>query len=193
MLSHDPIEEFLNWFGEATQKGIAVPEAMTLSTATKSGRPSGRVVLYKGIKDGSFFFVTNFDSRKGRELAKNPWASLTFYWPGWERQVRIEGKVTKCKPSLSDEYWETRPRDSQVGAWASKQSKEIPSREFLEEKIKVLTGKFEGKAVPRPKYWGGYLVKPTNIEFWVGQASRLHDRFEFTKTAKGWKSRRLSP
>jgi|SRR5205085_7213424 len=190
----DPIEQFARWFADANAAGLKLPNAMTLATATSEGRPSARVVLLKEFDAGGFVFYTNYDSQKGRELDANPQAALCFYWTELDRQVRISGSVTKTTPEESADYFHTRPVDSQLGAWASRQSAVIASREVLEEKMRQLVREYEGGEVPLPPYWGGYRLAPEVIEFWQNRLSRLHDRLRYTRQAGGgWLIERLSP
>jgi pyridoxamine 5'-phosphate oxidase len=188
----DPLVLFRRWFAEATAAGQHEPNAMTLGTATPDGKPSARIVLLKIADKQGLAFFTNYDSRKGRELANNPHAALVFFWPAVERQVRIEGTVEVVSEAESDEYFATRPVNSRLGAWASEQSGVIPSREELERRHQELLEKF-GEQVPRPPHWGGYRVVPTVWEFWQGRPSRLHDRIRFRQAAGTWVRERLSP
>ncbi len=188
----DPLELFRRWFDQATAAGQHEPNAMTLATATPDGRPSARIVLLKIADERGLAFFTNYDSRKGRELANNPVAALVFYWPACERQVRVEGKVELVSEAESDEYFATRPVNSRLGAWASEQSGVIESREELERRHRELMDRF-GEQVPRPPHWGGYRVVPAEWEFWQGRPSRLHDRIRFRKAAGRWVRERLSP
>jgi len=168
--------------------------AMTLATADKQGRPSARVVLLKGVDQRGFVFYTNYESRKGQELAENPHAALVFYWSNQERQVCVAGEVSKLSPEESDVYFKTRPRGSRLGAWASKQSAVIRDRAALEAKWQLMEAQFPGEAISRPEFWGGCLLRPTRIEFWQGRANRLHDRFCYTRQAdQSWAIERLSP
>ncbi len=190
----NPFLLFKDWFGEALRAKSLDPNAMTLATVTPSGKPALRTVLLKEFSSDGFVFYTNYESQKGEELSKKPAASLLFYWPALVLQVRIDGKVKKVSSAESDEYFNTRPRGSQLSAWASRQSSVIPNRESLEEEMKRLEKKFKGKPVPRPPYWGGFRVIPDRIEFWNGRPNRLHDRLRYRKTAGGqWKVERLSP
>ncbi|MCS7337294.1 MAG: pyridoxamine 5'-phosphate oxidase [Verrucomicrobiae bacterium] len=216
-LAPDPIAQFEKWFDQAARGrgqtwlrrvGIALyklgqailgraPEevnAMVLATAGKSGRPSARFVLLKGFDHRGFIFFTNYDSRKGRELTENPEATLVFYWPDLERQVCISGTATKLSREESEAYFRTRPRGSQIAAWASPQSEVIPDRAALERRWAEFAAKFEGTEVPLPPNWGGYLLEPREIEFWQGRANRLHDRFRYTKTGSNhWQIEQLAP
>src|SRR2546423_1958894 len=190
----NPIEQFARWFADATASGIKLPNAMTLATATADGRPSARVVLLKEFAADGFVFYTNYESQKGLELEANPRAALCFYWPELDRQVRISGSVTRATREESAVYFHTRPVDSRLGAWASRQSAVLASREVLEEKMRQLVREYEGGEVPLPPYWGGYRLAPEVIEFWQNRFSRLHDRLRYTRQADGnWLIERLSP
>jgi pyridoxamine 5'-phosphate oxidase len=190
----DPLAVLNAWYEEATRRGEAMPDAMTLATASPDGRPSARVVLFKGVKRGGVFFVTNYQSRKARELEQNPRAALVMHYPVWQRQVRLEGRVERASASESDEYFASRARGSQLGAWASPQSEPLSSRAELEEKTRELEARFQGAAVPRPEFWGGYLVVPERVELWLGRDDRLHDRFLYSRTTDGgWSYERLAP
>ncbi len=193
-LHPDPVEQFRRWFDEALRSSSPQPTAMTLATADADGRPSARVVLLKGFDERGFVFYTNYESRKGRELDANPWAALVFFWPELERQVRIEGRVQRVAPVESDVYFRSRPRDSQLGARASRQSRVIDGRDVLDRRFEELRVRFEGGEVPRPEYWGGYRVIPESLEFWQGRPNRLHDRLRYDRVAgPAWSIRRLSP
>jgi pyridoxamine 5'-phosphate oxidase len=212
----DPISQFRQWYAEAShQRGgrfrrfaIALykaftqlfgapalePNAMVLATIDPDGRPSARTVLLKGVSERGFTFFTNYESRKGRALDEKPIAALVFYWPELERQVCVAGTVTRLSRQESEAYFHSRPRDSQIGAWASAQSVEISSRKQLEAAVRRLESEYAGKPIPLPPFWGGYLLSPNRIEFWQGRASRLHDRFEFRRTSdQSWTLHRLSP
>ena len=190
----DPVLQFEHWFDEALKADIPEPTAMHLATVNEHGRPSSRVVLLKGIERKKFVFYTNYQSKKGKELELNPACALTFFWPDLERQIRIEGVVERVDPETSTRYFQSRPRESQVGAWSSPQSVMIQDRNILEERVAQMTKKFEGYAtLPRPNQWGGYRVDPMLIEFWQGRPSRLHDRIQYTKIEDSWKIHRLAP
>ena len=193
-VNKDPLLQFGKWFDEAMLSNALEPTAMNLATISETGKPSARIVLLKGIANGKFYFYTNYQSQKGRELDQNPACALTFFWPELERQVRISGVTQRATPEESDEYFQSRPRGSQVGAWASPQSVVIKNRSILEARVKELEQKFASDQVlPRPKQWGGYAVVPFEIEFWQGRPSRLHDRILYTFVDKEWKINRLAP
>ncbi|APR93720.1 pyridoxamine 5'-phosphate oxidase [Pandoraea thiooxydans] len=192
-VAQDPLQQFKLWFQQALEAKLPEPNAMTLATAGADGRPDARIVLIKGVDERGFAFYTNYESRKGQELAQNPDACLLFYWIELERQVRIEGKVEKVPAAESDAYFQSRPLDSRIGAWASVQSAEIGDRRILEEREAQFRAQY-GEHPPRPPHWGGYIVKPEAIEFWQGRPSRLHDRIKYMRRADGqWKIVRLSP
>ncbi|RMH18156.1 MAG: pyridoxamine 5'-phosphate oxidase [Gemmatimonadetes bacterium] len=189
----DPIELFEDWFAAARDSGLMLPEAMALSTATPDGVPSSRMVLLKGVDERGFRFFTNYESRKARELDANPHAALLSHWAVLERQVRVEGRVERLSAEESFAYFRTRPRGSRIGAWASQQSRPLASRAELEARVAEMERRFEGQDVPLPPFWGGYLLRPSRIEFWQGRANRLHDRLEFTRDGEGWSAQRLYP
>jgi len=189
----DPIDQFARWWNEALNSELTEPNAMTLATSTKDGKPSARIVLLKGLEKNGFVFYTNYNSHKGNELAENPYVALVFFWKEIERQVRIEGKVEKVSADESDAYFLSRPEGSRIGAWASPQSTVIKNRQLLETNVERYTKEFKN-SIPRPPHWGGYRVMPFKIEFWQGRSNRLHDRIQYTKTAEGsWKVERLAP
>jgi pyridoxamine 5'-phosphate oxidase len=216
-LAADPIVQFKNWFDQATgarasgrvrkffirlYKRLLLASgtepldltAMTLATTDQEGRPSARVVLLKGLDQRGFVFFTNYESRKGQELAENPQAALVFYWPDQERQVCIAGEVSKLPPTESDAYFRKRPHGSRLAAWASKQSTTVKDRAELEEQWKQMEARFAGQEIPRPPFWGGYLMNPKRVEFWQGRPNRLHDRFAYTQQPdQTWRIERLSP
>ena len=192
-VSPDPLDQFSAWFKEAVTAGVNEPNAMHLATATPEGRPSGRVVLLKGLENGGFSFYTNFQSHKGKELEANPYCCLTFFWPELERQVRIEGQASRLADGIADTYYNSRPLASRIGAWASPQSAVIGSREILEQRFKELEQKFAAAEPARPRQWGGFSVKPNLIEFWQGRPGRLHDRLQYTLNESGWQLHRLAP
>ena len=189
----DPIFLLKSWLDDAIAAGIPEPNAMSLSTVDPLGQPSSRMVLLRGISDNGLDFFTNYTSRKAIELAENPQVALLFYWPQMHRQVRIEGTATFTTQEDSDAYFHSRPRDHQIGAWASPQSASIPDRKAIEENVNRYQKHFDNKDVPRPSFWGGYKVTVQKLEFWQGRESRLHDRYRFQKTQHGWKSERLAP
>ncbi len=189
----DPLVLFRAWFREAERAGLYLPEAMTLATATPEGRPSARMVLLKDVSERGFSFYTNLGSRKARELTENPWATLVLHWAVLQRQVRIEGPVERLPIEEAEAYFRTRPRGSRIGAWASRQSEPLDSREALEARVEELRREFEGGEVPLPSFWGGFRVVPERIEFWQGRLDRLHDRVLHTRTAQGWAAVRLQP
>jgi len=193
-IGKDPVSQFEKWFNEALTSGVPEPNALTLSTVSEDGRPSGRIVLLKGVENGKFVFYSNYQSQKGKELDKNPACSLTFFWAELERQVRIEGIASRTDVASSEKYFQSRPRESQIGAWASPQSAVISNREILNERVTKIKEKFEGKdKLPKPNQWGGFEVEPLKIEFWQGRPNRLHDRIVFTKIDNLWQIHRLAP
>ncbi len=197
-VSPAPFVQFKNWFDEALKvaeetKGFEA-NAMTLCTATSEGKPSARIVLLKGFDEKGFIFYTNYESKKGQQIEANPNVALVFHWHGLERQIRIEGQAHRVEPSMSDKYYNSRPRKSRLGAWASPQSQTIEHRELLEQNMEQLQAKYsEEKPIPRPPHWGGYRVAPSLIEFWQGRSSRLHDRIVYEKKNDSWEIRRVAP
>lgn len=190
----DPFRQFADWLQAAIDTKHVEPNAMTLATATPDGMPSARVVLLKGFDREGFVFFTNYNSRKGHEIAANPSVALCFYWDKLSRQVRVEGTIQQLETAKSDAYFQSRPRDSQIGAWVSEQSTVIANRTILEEREASIKQQYEGQKIPRPQYWGGYCVKPHNIEFWQGRPSRLHDRLRYSIQDDGkWIIQRLAP
>lgn len=190
----DPFGQFDKWWQEAIHAGIDEPNAMTLATASADGMPDARIVLLKGFNTQGFTFFTNYNSAKGMQLLENPRASLVFFWKELERQVRVSGLVSLATEKVSDEYFDSRPQGSRIGAWASPQSEAIESREWLEENEKKYQQEWAGRTITRPLHWGGYLLKPVRMEFWQGRPSRLHDRLLYTLQQNGsWKIERLAP
>ena len=192
-LNQDPLAQFVDWHRFAHDNQEPDPDAMTLSTASEVGRPSARIVLFKGLSGGGFMFYTNNGSRKIQDIAENPQAALTFYWPKAYRQVRIEGEVKSTSAEESDHYFAQRPRQSQLAAWASEQSCQIPDREHLLNRYADYEEKFKGQPVPRPEDWGGYRLTPDLIEFWQGLDHRMHDRFCYRYKDGCWRIVRLAP
>ncbi|MBO6587244.1 MAG: pyridoxamine 5'-phosphate oxidase [Gracilimonas sp.] len=189
----NPFKQFERWMEEAVEAEVPEPNAMTLATVDANQKPHTRIVLLKGLEDGSFIFYTNYGSDKGKELEQNPNASLCFLWLQLERQVRIDGTVEKIPKEESEAYFKQRPYKSQLGALASNQSAEVPNREFLEKKFADLEAKYPEGEVPMPESWGGYRVIPESVEFWQGRRSRLHDRIKYQLTGNKWEIKRLSP
>jgi pyridoxamine 5'-phosphate oxidase len=190
----DPIAQFRRWFDTALGADLHEPNAMTLATATPEGRPSARIVLLKGFDERGFVFYTSYEGRKSEEIEANPHCALVFYWGELERQVRVEGHVSRIPEEESDEYFGSRPRGSQLGAWASEQSRPVEGRDALEERLRNLEAEYEGREVPRPPFWGGYRVEPEVIEFWQGRENRLHDRLVYRRSDDGeWERERLQP
>jgi pyridoxamine 5'-phosphate oxidase len=192
-LDPDPLIVFQSWYVQAVDSGAPFPEAMALATADRHGRPSVRVVLYKGLDAGRIAFFTNLESRKSRELTVNPRAAVVFHWPALGRQVRIEGDVEKLPEIDDDAYFQSRPRSSQLGAWASPQSQTLPDRAALEARFAEAEQRFAGATVPRPPFWGGYRLLPSRFEFWINRDHRLHDRFAYERSGAGWRMARLAP
>ena len=188
-----PVTQFSVWWDEAVKSDITEVNAMTLATCNVDGKPSARIVLLKGFTNEGFVFYTNYQSSKGNHLKSNPYAALVFFWKELERQVRIEGAVEKISQAESNSYFQSRPTGSKIGAWASAQSLTVANRETIEENYLNYLNNFNTQHIPRPPYWGGYIVKPEKIEFWQGRSSRLHDRILYTKQNEEWKIERLSP
>lgn len=193
-VNKNPIYQFTKWFQEAIKSEALEPNAMTLSTITETLKPSARIVLLKGVEENKFLFYTNYQSQKGKELDANPACALTFFWPELERQVRVEGICSRVDEKVSETYFQSRPRTSQIGAWASPQSSLIKSRSLLDERAKEIETRFKDQPVlPKPHQWGGYAVEPLELEFWQGRPSRLHDRIVYYKTDNIWSIHRLAP
>jgi pyridoxamine 5'-phosphate oxidase len=189
----DPMQQFEKWWQEAIESKIEEVNAMTLATSTAEGKPSARIVLLKGIDRNGFIFFTNYHSHKGNQIEENPFVSLVFFWKELERQIRVEGSVSKVTAEESDAYFVSRPEGSRIGAWASPQSRVIASREVIEENVIELGKSFANKEIDRPPHWGGYIVMPNLLEFWQGRNSRLHDRIQYTYKDEAWKIERLAP
>ncbi len=192
-LDPDPIRQFRAWFEPRAASGVPEATAMTLATAARDGRPAGRTVLLKDVSQRGFTFFTNYGSPKVRQLVENPRASLVFYWPEVHRQVIVAGSVAKVSEQESDAYFRTRPRGSQLGAWASQQSERLESREAMERRVAELDRQYAGREVPRPPFWGGFRLTPERFEFWQGRVDRLHDRFRYRSGGKNWVIERLFP
>ena len=189
-----PLPLFEKWFDDAVNENLPEPNAMVLTTATQQGMPSSRIVLLKELAKDGFIFFTNYHSRKGKQIEENPNVAVVFDWHEAERQVRIEGIAEKISEKDSDTYFNSRPESSKIGAWTSPQSEELNSRQQIDELLKKTTETFEGKTIPRPPHWGGYIIRPKYIEFWQGRANRLHDRIVYKKDTQGeWKIGRLAP
>ncbi|MCL7987169.1 pyridoxamine 5'-phosphate oxidase [Sphingobacterium sp. lm-10] len=190
----DPIQQLAVWLDDALRAEVMEPTAMVLSTVDDRRMPQSRVVLLKDIKPDGLSFYTNYDSAKGNQVAQHPYVSLLFFWSELQRQVRVVGTIEKLPPAESDQYFQSRPRGSQIGAVASPQSQVIPDRSFLEQRVAEIDSKYTGDIpIPRPAHWGGYLVRPVEMEFWQGRASRLHDRIAYVQEASIWKKQRLAP
>ena len=191
--STDPIELFGRWFDDVRHRGVELPEAVALATATRDAIPSVRMVLLKGVDEEGFTFFTNYESRKAGEMEENPRAALCFHWKELDRQVRVTGSVTRVSEEESRDYFVSRPEGSRIGAWASRQSRPLASREELERRVAEMRERFQDGDVPLPPFWGGYRLRPDRIEFWQGRASRLHDRIAFDRTPTGWTTVRMYP
>lgn len=192
-LDPDPLKQFMVWYRAAGSAGPYEPNAMTLATVAENGRPSARVVLLKDVSRGGFVFFTNYESRKGDELAANPHAALVFFWPELERQVRVEGRTERVDGRESAAYWRTRPRGAQLGAWASDQSRVISCRDVLDDRLQETAERYAATDVPVPPHWGGLRLMPDAIEFWQGRLDRLHDRLIYRRVGPAWTVERLAP
>lgn len=192
-LSNTPFQQFKVWMQEALKAGCTEPTAVTLATVDKTNMPNCRIVLLKDFSEEGFVFFTNYNSEKGNELANSSKAALNFFWPELERQVRIRGIVEKVSDQKSDVYFASRPRESQLGAWASNQSQQVDNSEILNSNYLKLSTQYENQSIPRPKHWGGFIVKPVTIEFWQGKANRMHDRFQYFLESNDWHIRQLAP
>lgn len=189
----DPLAQFERWLADAGSAGLIEPTAMSLGTVSAAGKPSVRIVLFKGFHEGGFCFYTNYESRKGEDLAATPFAALTFWWDKLERQVRVEGPVERVPQELSDLYFHQRPRGSQIGAYTSRQSRVIGQRAELDARLAASEQRFSGQEIPLPHYWGGYRVVPETIEFWQGRPNRVHDRLRYVREGLDWRIERLEP
>jgi len=192
-IDRDPIKQFQTWLNDAFEAGLPLPEAMTLATATSDGKPSARMVLLKQVDHDGFVFYTNYNSAKAEQLDANSYAALVFYWAKLDRQVRIEGSVSRTSREESQEYFATRPRESQIGAWASEQSEVIASRAVLEQRAEELEKQYGDREIDCPEHWGGYRLKPERIEFWKSRIGRLHDRILYQRKGDTWTISRLAP
>ncbi len=192
-LALDPFAQFRRWYRVAEDEGVPLADAMALATSSADGRPSVRHVLLRGLDEDGFVFYTNYESRKGRELAENPRAALTILWKELDRQICAAGAVERTSEQESDSYFRNRPRDARIGAWASRQSTVLSSRRELEERFEEFDARYPGEEVPRPPAWGGFRLRPETVEFWQGRAFRLHDRFRYVREGEGWRIDRLSP
>lgn len=193
-VNQNPFKQFELWMQQAVEAEILEPHAMTVSTVSAEGKPSSRIVLLRGFNQEGFVFYTNYNSHKGNEIQQNNFACINFFWPDLERQIRIEGSISKIDQQISTAYFHSRPRESQIGAWASIQSAVIENRKVVEDAFVHFTEKFKDlEIIPKPEHWGGYNIKPTSIEFWQGRPSRLHDRLRYSLENSNWKIERLSP
>ncbi len=192
-LNTSPYQQFKDWMQEAINAGCNEPTAVTLATVDDNGMPNCRIVLLKDVGEDGFVFFTNYNSKKGNELTNSAKAALNFFWPELERQVRIRGTVEKVSPQKSDEYFASRPRESQLGAWASSQSQLVTDGEELNRNYSELLSQYKNLPIPRPQHWGGYIVKPVTIEFWHGKANRMHDRFQYSLENNEWNINQLAP
>jgi pyridoxamine 5'-phosphate oxidase len=192
-INKDPSVQFIRWLQQAVDSKIPEVQAMILATVSEDGKPSSRVVYLREFDNNGYSFYTNYNSRKSKELEKNPFASLTFFWPGLERQIRIEGKVEKVSAKQSDAYYNSRPYDSKIGAWASNQSEPLSSRQELEKKVEELKKQRSPESILRPEFWGGFVLKANYYEFWQGRKSRLHDRISYSLKNNSWIISRLAP
>lgn len=193
-IAKDPVVQFQKWFDDAIKSQVPEPNAMNLATVSTNGLPTSRIVLLKGIEKNCFVFYTNYQSTKGSQLDEHPVCALSFFWAELERQVRIQGTVSRVSEETSTAYFQSRPRESQIGAWASPQSSVLANRKILEDRVKEIEKRFEGQSVlPKPKQWGGYQVEPHWIEFWQGRPNRLHDRILYIRDGQTWKVNRLAP
>jgi pyridoxamine 5'-phosphate oxidase len=192
-LPSDPVAMLRRWLDDAEAKGIRLPNAIALATASPDGRPTVRHVLLRGVDDRGFVFYTNHGSAKARELAENPRAAFSIYWRELDRQISVTGDVERVSDAESDAYFATRPREARLGAWASRQSSELASRDTLMERFAAFDARYPGEDVPRPPFWGGYRIDPLTVEFWQGRQHRLHDRFRYDRGGDGWRIRRLAP
>lgn len=189
----NPVDMLQLWLNNALEAEALEPTAMTISTVSPEGKPSSRVVLLKKLQNEGLVFFTNYESHKGTDVAQNKYVAVNFIWHELERQVRVEGMIQKLSEEDSVAYYNMRPRDTRIGAWASPQSKVIPNRDYLDKQVKKYTKEFEGKEIPKPDHWGGYIIRPLLFEFWQGRKNRLHDRIQYTLTEDGWKTERLAP
>jgi pyridoxamine 5'-phosphate oxidase len=193
-IDKNPFQQFKKWIQQAITAKVNEPNAMCLSTVSKTGKPSSRIVLLRGFDENGFVFYTNYNSRKSNEITEHDAVAINMFWPELEKQIRIEGSISKVSTAQSDTYFENRPRESKLGAWASAQSEILMNRADIDNKLKAIEDKFKDMPIPRPAHWGGYCIKPDYMEFWQGGASRLHDRIAYTLTDnKSWKIERLSP